>query len=103
MHSSLNADFHDEDIVLVTPPPILVKMNIVKPNTVWQLKKTIYGLRDAPRIWQEKGINSFEIYNFNTLITKLICIKAIYTQVCGSLLRTHSSYHIGWCPTGTSV
>ena len=41
----LNAEIHDEDIVLVAPPPILVKMNIVKPNTVWQVKKAIDGLR----------------------------------------------------------
>ena len=39
----LNADIHDDDTVLVTPPPILVKMEIVKPNTVWQVKK-------APRL-----------------------------------------------------
>ena len=40
----LNADIHDEDTVLVTPPPILVKMDIVKPNTVWHIKKAICGL-----------------------------------------------------------
>ena len=42
----LNADIHEDDTALVTPPPILVKMDIVKPNTVWQVKKAIYGLRD---------------------------------------------------------
>ena len=40
----LNADIHDDDTMLVTPPPILVKMDIVKPNTVWHVKKAIYGL-----------------------------------------------------------
>ena len=33
----------EEDTVLITPPPILVKMDIVKPNTVWRVKKAIYG------------------------------------------------------------
>ena len=50
----LNADIHDDDTVLVTPPPILVKMDIVKPNTVWHVKKAIYGLREAPRLRQQE-------------------------------------------------
>ena len=28
----LNADIYDDDTVLVTPPPILIKMDILKPN-----------------------------------------------------------------------
>ena len=40
----LNADIHEDDIVLVTPAPILVKIVIVKPNTVWHVKEAIYGL-----------------------------------------------------------
>ena len=45
---------HEEYTVLVTPPPILVKMGIVKPNTIWQVKKAFYGLREAPRLWQQE-------------------------------------------------
>ena len=49
----LNADIHEDDTVLVTTPPILVKMDIVKPNAVRHVKKAIHGLREAPRLWQK--------------------------------------------------
>ena len=29
-------------------------MDIVKPNTVWHVKKAIYGFREAPRLWQKE-------------------------------------------------
>ena len=29
-------------------------MDIVKPNTIWRVKKAIYGLREAPRLWQQE-------------------------------------------------
>ena len=46
----LNADIHDDDTVLVTPPAILVRMDIVKPNTVWHVKRLlVYGRRSETR------------------------------------------------------
>ena len=50
----LNADIASDNVVLVTPPPVLVKMGVVQPNTVWQVRKAVYGLREAPRLWQEE-------------------------------------------------
>ena len=63
----LNADIHEGDIILVTPPPILVKMNIVKPNTVWHVKKAIDGLREKHRVLgKENEISNWENYSSST-------------------------------------
>ena len=50
----LNADIQEENIVLVTPPFIVVNKNIVKPNTAQQVTKTIFGFRGAPRLLVRK-------------------------------------------------
>ena len=85
----LNADIHDDDTVLVTPPPILVKMDIVKPNTVWHVKKAIYGLREAPRLWRnsKSEIRNFVIWSSCTKTSLLTLFKAIFIPAYGSLLK----------------
>ena len=79
----LNAGIHEDDTVLITPPPILVKMDIVKPNTVWRVKKAIYGLREAPRLWQQERDQQLQelqfVYNGRT------------PQKCPSCSKLHSS------------
>ena len=60
----LNADIHDADTVLVTPLPTLVKMDIVKPNAVLHVKKAIYGLREAPRLWQQERDQKLREFEF---------------------------------------
>ena len=35
-------------------------MDIVKPNTVWHVKKAIYGMREAPRLWQARSELEFQ-------------------------------------------
>ena len=86
----LNADIHDDDtvLVLVTPPPNLVKMDIVKPNTVWHEKKAIYGLREVPRLYgNKKEIRSFVIWSSSTKTSLLILSKATSIQAYGSLQK----------------
>ena len=96
----LNADIHDDDIVLVTPPPILVKMNIVKPNTVWHVKKAMYGLREAPRLWQqETETRNFVIWSSSIKTSLLILSKATSSKPmvhCRRPQRVHSRDSTTW-------
>ena len=82
----LNADIHDDDTVLVTPPPILVKMDIVKPNTVWHVKKAIYGLREAPRLWQQERDQKLRDLEFQ-----------VSEQACSPCPKLHSSKPMVYC------
>ena len=52
----LNADIHDDDTVLVTPPanPSQDGHCEAQRCAVWHVKKAIYGLREAPRLWQQE-------------------------------------------------
>ena len=68
----LNADIHEDDTVLVTPPPLLVKMDIVKPNTVWQVKKAIYGLEKPHVYGSEKETRKLREIEFKGKLAHLV-------------------------------
>ena len=51
----LHAELCDEEdgVYIVTPPAIAVRHGLIKPGTVWKLKKVLYGLRSGPKKWGE--------------------------------------------------
>ena len=89
----LNSDIHDGDS---TPLPILVKRNIVKLNTVWQIRMAIYGLREALRLWQRERNQQLRNLEFQYNGHELIWCKVIYIPVCGSLSKVHLLNHIAY-------
>ena len=50
----LNAPIDESRTILVAVPGILVKLGIVKPGTVWKIRRAVYGLKESPRLWQEE-------------------------------------------------
>ena len=88
-----NADIHEDDALLVTPPPILVKMDTVKPNTVWQVKKAIYGLRQAPRLWQKERDQKLRELELHTMTSLPILFRVTFIQAFG-LLQTVQQLNI---------
>ncbi len=49
----LNAEISDDVLILLKSPAELVKMGIVKPETVWKCKRACYGLKEAPKMQAE--------------------------------------------------
>eukprot|EP00975_Prorocentrum_lima_P005517 1195822-Prorocentrum_lima.AAC.1 len=50
----LNAPIDESKVVLVAVPQILTKLGLVKPGTLWKIRRAVYGLEESPRLWQEK-------------------------------------------------
>eukprot|EP00434_Breviolum_minutum_P003898 symbB.v1.2.003425.t1/scaffold183.1/size281544/9 len=40
-----------ETVVLIRPPPLLVRLQYAQPGEWWLAKKAMYGLRQSPRVW----------------------------------------------------
>ena len=40
-----------ETVVLLKPPPLLVKLGYVKEGTWWMALRAMYGLRQSPKVW----------------------------------------------------
>ena len=50
----LNAALPEGRMVVLQPPTILYKLQLIPPGHVWLVKKAIYGLREAPNLWSEE-------------------------------------------------
>ena len=49
----LNAELSDEVTILTQPAPELVQFGLVKPGALYKCTKACYGLREAPKLWEE--------------------------------------------------
>ena len=49
----LNAELSEDVIILTQPAPELIQFGLVKPGTLYQCTKACYGLREAPKLWEE--------------------------------------------------
>ena len=51
----LNAHLVDQEdgVYTVKPPQYLVELGLEEPNTYWKLIRAMYGLRKAPKKWED--------------------------------------------------
>ena len=49
----LNAELSEDVVILTQPAPELLQFGLVKPSTLYQCTKACYGLREAPKLWEE--------------------------------------------------
>eukprot|EP00975_Prorocentrum_lima_P058510 12272963-Prorocentrum_lima.AAC.1 len=52
------------ELYLCSPPSLLVRLGVIQQAVLWELKKSLYGLRCAPKRWsttRDECIKTFEI------------------------------------------
>ena len=54
----------EEVTILTQPAPELVQFGLVKPGTLYQCTKACYGLREAPKLWEESRDKTLTVFNF---------------------------------------
>ncbi len=50
----LNAKLSSSRTVYTKPPGICVHFGLAKPDEIWSLTKALYGLKEAPALWEEE-------------------------------------------------
>eukprot|EP00971_Amphidinium_carterae_P022264 439072-Amphidinium_carterae.1 len=50
----LYASIEDGRHVYLRPPKICVDFGLVQADTLWKLKRALYGLRESPKLWEKK-------------------------------------------------
>eukprot|EP00975_Prorocentrum_lima_P022521 4738838-Prorocentrum_lima.AAC.1 len=51
----LNAPIHENKVIPVAMPQILVRLGVAKPERIWQVGRDADGLKESPRLWREGG------------------------------------------------
>ena len=72
--------------VYCKPPQVLVKLGLVKPGTVWKLKKALYGLRTSPRAWEEERDRKLSALTWDSPVGK-VGLKSVDTTHCVWTIR----------------
>ena len=72
--------------VYCKPPQVLVKLGLIRPGTVWKLKKALYGLRTSPRAWEEERDRKLSSLTWDSPVGR-VGLKSVDTTHCVWTIR----------------
>jgi len=86
----LHADMPKYRFLIIAPPAALVTMGIIPRGTYWVVEKALYGMKEAPRYWEEHrdGI----LRNLEIKVGKET-YKLYRSQVHHSIWHVHKANH----------
>eukprot|EP00971_Amphidinium_carterae_P291476 5786409-Amphidinium_carterae.2 len=60
----LTADIPPEHLVLLKPPKSLIDLKVIKESKIWLAVRAVYGLRAAPKLWEQSRDAKFATCEF---------------------------------------
>ena len=104
----LNAKLPKDRVVIMIPPPALVKMGLIPEGQYWLLSRALYGLRECPRLWSEerdaqlKGLK-VQIAEKEATLVQSVTDPSLWTVTCeGQALAKLCTYVDDMLATGPS-
>ena len=97
----LNAPLPEGRGVILKPPNILYKLQLLPPGYVWLVHKAIYGLREAPNLWSEERTDMMTKISFcSEGESYSVILSQIHKSLCllvttKSLLKNPSTDQFG--------
>ena len=97
----LNAPLPEGRVVILKPPNILYKLQLLPPGYVWLVHKAIYGLREAPNLWSEERTDMMTKLTFSSEGESYsVILSQIHKSLCllvktKSLLKSPSTDRFG--------
>ena len=64
----LHAPLPENRCVIVRPPAGMVKLGLVDKDSLWRLRKALYGLRECPRLWAQERDSKMKHMNWTANI-----------------------------------
>ena len=86
----LNAPLLEGRVVILKPPDILYKLQLLPPGHVWLVHKAICGLREAPNLWSEERTDMMTKISFSSEGESYsVILSQIHKSLC-LLVKTRS-------------
>ena len=79
----LNAELPPGRVVVLRPPSILYRLGLIPQGFCWRVHRAIYGLREAPCLWQDERTSEMTKVNFKVQgETAKVIVSQVHQSLC---------------------
>ena len=79
----LNAELPPGRVVVLRPPSILYRLGLIPQGFCWRVHRAIYGLREAPSLWQDERTSEMTKVKFKVQgETAKVIVSQVHQSLC---------------------